>query len=450
MTAVALPAAAVRPAPLLPGYRFELTKLLSQWRVRILLIACWIAPGGFVAVVGTQASLPSDTVFGRWMHATGWSGALVILAFSCEWALPLLVSLVAGDVFAAEDRLGTWRHLMIAVRSPRRIFVAKALASVTVIVMLMAGLLVSGVVGGMISSGDRPLVGLDGYSFSPGEAAGRFVLAWLVVLAPTMAFAGIGLIGSVALGRSPMGLALPAVVAVGLALVQMLPVPVAVRLALPSQGFITWHGLFTRQPQLGPLLIGAVVALVWAAVATAGAYALFMRRDFTDLANDGSGRRVVIGGVVPLAIVGVLSVLVIGIAGGRLGSGIGKAKVEQSLATSYAHLYVLQTNELHRPTVTEAQLRTKARCDKGGDLIDDHGAGNDWRCTVSWHLPGAKAVGQAIYQLDITPDGRYVADGDGPVEVNGFFQLRAPYGDAPNPLWQFDGTVDLLASSRKG
>ncbi|GGL74983.1 ABC transporter permease [Microlunatus endophyticus] len=450
MTAIALPVAAARPARLLPGYRFELTKLLSQWRVRILLVVCLVAPGGFVAVVGGQSSLPSDTVFGRWMHATGWSGALVVLAFSCEWALPLLVSLVAGDVFAAEDRLGTWRHLLIAVRSPRRIFIAKSLASTTVIMMLMASLLVSGTAGGLISSGSRPLLGLDGTTFTASQAAVRFLLAWLLVLAPTLAFAGIGLLGSVALGRSPMGLALPAVVAVGLALMQLLPIPVPVRLALPSQGFVTWHGLFTDPPQLGPLLIGTVVALAWAAVATAGAYALFMHRDFTDLANDGSGRRIVIGGVLPLAILGLLSVVVLGIAGGGYGSGIDKAKVEQSLATSYAHLYVLQTTELHRPKITEWQLRATADCDKGGDLVVDEGAGNDWRCTVSWHLPGATAVGQAIYQLDITPDGRYVADGDGPVEVNGFFQLRAPYGAAPNPLWQFDGTVDLLKSPRKG
>ena len=47
------------------------------------------------------------------------------------------------------------------------------------------------------------------------------------------------------------------------------------------------------------------------------------------------------------------------------------------------------------------------------------------------------------------PDGRYVADGDGPKEVNGFFQVRTPHGDAPNPLWQFDGTVDLLQPPRK-
>jgi ABC-2 type transport system permease protein len=58
-------------------------------------------------------------------------------------------------------------------------------------------------------------------------------------------------------------------------------------------------------------------------------------------------------------------------------------------------------------------------------------------------------VGTAIYQLDVTADGRYVADGDGPKEVNGYFQVRTPTGDAPNPLWQFDGNVDLLASTPK-
>jgi ABC-2 type transport system permease protein len=68
---------------------------------------------------------------------------------------------------------------------------------------------------------------------------------------------------------------------------------------------------------------------------------------------------------------------------------------------------------------------------------------------VSWHLPGTAAVGSAIYQLDVTADGRYVADGDGPTEVNGFFQVRTPFGTAPNPLWQFDGLVDLLSPPRK-
>jgi ABC-2 type transport system permease protein len=63
---------------------------------------------------------------------------------------------------------------------------------------------------------------------------------------------------------------------------------------------------------------------------------------------------------------------------------------------------------------------------------------------VSWRLPGSSATGSAIYQLDVAADGRYVADGDGPKEVNGNFWVHTPSGDAPNPLWQFDGYVDLL------
>lgn len=114
------------------------------------------------------------------------------------------------------------------------------------------------------------------------------------------------------------------------------------------------------------------------------------------------------------------------------------------MATAYAHLYRLQTEQLHRPAVTEAQLRTHATCDKGGDRGVDRGPGNDWRCVVTWRLPGATAVGSAIYQLDVTAEGRYVADGDGPKEVNGNFTVRTPTGDAPNPLWQLDGYVDLI------
>jgi ABC-2 type transport system permease protein len=55
-----------------------------------------------------------------------------------------------------------------------------------------------------------------------------------------------------------------------------------------------------------------------------------------------------------------------------------------------------------------------------------------------------EVAGSAIYQLDINPLGRYVSDGDGPKEVNGFFLVRTPSGDEPNPLWQFDGNIELL------
>jgi ABC-2 type transport system permease protein len=451
MTAsVAASGAVARPTPVLRGYRFELVKLVSQWRIRVLLGVCWTAPAAFVAVVSLQTALPADTVFGRWMHATGWAGALVVLAFSTTWALPLLTALVAGDVFAVEDRLGTWRHLLVAVRSPRRIFVAKVLASLTVLLILVVGLAVSGIAGGLAVVGSHPLVGLDGHLLTPADAASLLLLAWICALGPTLAFAAVGLLGSVVLGRSPMGLLMPALLAFALQLAQMLPLPVAVRLALPSQAFLAWRGLSTSPPQLGPLLIGLVVSLAWAVTAAALAYWLFLRRDFTDLTSDGSGRRAVVAGAAPLAGLVVLSVGVVAVATPATGSGIEQGKLEDSLASAYVHLYRLQARQLGRPDVIEAQLRATASCDKGGSRVADEGPGNDWRCVVSWHLPGVDAVGTAIYQLDVTPDGRYVADGDGPKQVNGYFQVRTPTGDAPNPLWQFDGNVDLLASTPKG
>ncbi|MCX5384678.1 ABC transporter permease [Streptomyces sp. NBC_00083] len=437
-------ASAARRVPVARAYRFELVKLMSQWRVRLLLLACWAAPGLFVVGVSRQSTLPSDTLFGRWMHATGWAGPLVILGFAGTWALPLLISLVAGDVFAAEDRLGTWRHLLVAVRSPRRIFVAKTLASLTVIGLIVAGLACSSTAGGLVSAGNRPLVGLDGRLLTPGDAASRVLLAWLCVLAPTLALAGLGLLGSIALGRSPMGLLLPALAALVMQVAQMLPLPVAVRLALPGYAFIAWNGLFTGPAQLGPLLIATAVDLAWVVLATALAHALFVRRDFTHPAHDGSGRRAIATGLLPLAALTALTVGVIRVAAPTSGSGIGQAKVESSVATAFGHLYRMQTGELNRPAVTEAQLRVSAACTKSDGRTAQEGAGNDWRCVVTWHLPGVTPTGTAVYQLDIGSDGRFVADGDGPKEVNGYFLVRTSAGNAPNPLWQFDGYVELL------
>jgi len=456
MTATTVPAEAEAQAPptsrvsIRRAYRFEAVKLLVQWRVRLLILACWIGPAIAVAVVSQQTSLPADTLFGRWMHATGWAGALVVLGFAGNWVLPLITSVVAGDVFSTEDRLGTWRHLLVAVRSPRRIFIAKSLASLTVLLVLVTGLAVSGIVGGLIAVGSRPLIGLDGHPLANTDALVNILLAWACVLAPTLALAAIGLLGSVALGRSPMGLLLPAFAGIALQLAQALPMPAAVRLALPGYAFLSWNGLFTSPQQLGPLLIGIAVSLAWAVTATAMAYLLFVRRDFTSTANDGSVRRVLTYGVLPLAGVLVVSAGVLAGVTGATGSGITLDKVQQSLATDFANLYPLQYSELYHGTVTEAQLRVTATCTKDGGLSVAEGPGNDWRCYVYWHVPGANnATARAVYQLDVNPNGRYVADGDGPTQVNGYFIVHTPYGDESNPLWQFDGNVDLLAATPK-
>jgi ABC-2 type transport system permease protein len=441
-----------RPVPVGSCYRFELVKLLSQWRIRLLIAACWILPAVGIYAIAHEQTLPADTLYVRWLHATGLAAPLAALSFAGNWLLPLVTSIVAGDVFSSEDRLGTWRHLLVAVRSPRRIFAAKALASLTVIVIGFPGLAVSATVGGIAAAGIRALTGMDGLQLTPGDAAVRIAVVWLCALAPTLALAAIGLLGSVALGRSPMGLLIPAVVALGMQLVQDLPMDAALRLALPGYVFLSWNGLFDTPEQPGMVLIGVAVSLAWAVTATVAAYLIFMRRDFTTAGHDGGSRRAISLGILPLAGLFAVSAGVLALAApGATGSGIAEQKVETALATDFANLYPVQIGEIYHQAVSKSQLDVTALCDRGGGLIAPVGPGNDWRCTVSWHVPDVSdAVGQAIYQLDVNPNGRFVADGDGPKEVNGYFLVHAPYGDAPNPLWQFDGNVDLLATPSKG
>jgi Phosphoesterase family len=55
MTAtIVAPAAAPHRVPVTRCCRFELVKLLAQWRVRLLILAAWVAPAVFVGVVSRQ------------------------------------------------------------------------------------------------------------------------------------------------------------------------------------------------------------------------------------------------------------------------------------------------------------------------------------------------------------------------------------------------------------
>jgi ABC-2 type transport system permease protein len=97
---------------------------------------------------------------------------------------------------------------------------------------------------------------------------------------------------------------------------------------------------------------------------------------------------------VPLVVLLGVSVGVVAPATGATGSGIEQDKVQQSVATAFAYLYRLQTKQLNRPDVTEAQLKATAACTKGGDQVVAEGAGNDWRCVVTWHLLTSRPRGR--------------------------------------------------------
>jgi ABC-2 type transport system permease protein len=104
------------------SYRWEITKLVAQARTRASLTVCLIAPFIFVFLLDRQDRVPKDTLFGRFVHDSGYATPLVLLGFAAQWVFPLLTSLVAGDIFASKDQHGTWKTILTRSHSRTQIF----------------------------------------------------------------------------------------------------------------------------------------------------------------------------------------------------------------------------------------------------------------------------------------------------------------------------------------
>src|SRR5205085_9533909 len=112
-------------------YRWELRKLVSQKRTYIGVGAAAALPVLFVVVMALQKGGPYDAPLGHNLRKTGIALALVVLNFASRFGAQLVTALVAGDIVANEDSVGTLK--MILTRSLRRgqILGGKILASFT-------------------------------------------------------------------------------------------------------------------------------------------------------------------------------------------------------------------------------------------------------------------------------------------------------------------------------
>src|SRR5262245_58084137 len=166
----------------------EWSKLAAQLKVRLLLGVCITGPFIFAAAMRVQTNTPADTLFGRTVADSGFAVPLVVLGFAALWPMAVLCSLVAGDVFSAEDRYGTWSNVLTRSRSRTEIFVGKVLLALGFSVAAVATLAVSSVAAGMLVIGQQPLIGLSGLLLLPSDAFVRVAVAWLSVVPPTLGF----------------------------------------------------------------------------------------------------------------------------------------------------------------------------------------------------------------------------------------------------------------------
>jgi ABC-2 type transport system permease protein len=257
----------------------EGSKLAAQIKAHVVLAACLLGPFAFAAVVRLQSTLPEDTLFGRSVRQSGFAVPLVVLGFAALWALPVLTSVVGGDLFSAEDRYGTWTTLLTRSRSRRELFVGKTLTALGFSLLAIIVLASSSIAAGALLVGADPIVDLSGVLLAPAEALGRVALAWASVLPPAFGFTALAVLVSVVSRSSVAGVGLPVAIAMAMQLCTLVDGAEPVRRLLITSAFGAWHGLWTEPNFYTPLVHGTIVSALYFVVCTVLAYCVMQLRD---------------------------------------------------------------------------------------------------------------------------------------------------------------------------
>ncbi len=434
--------ATLRIGAVISASRAERRKLLAQLPLRVLTVVVVLGPLAFAVLLRVQSGAPSDALFGAWVHSSGYAVSLVILGFASNWGFPIMAGILAGDLFAGEDRQGTWKTILTRSRSLEEMFAGKLLAAILLALGLGLLLAVASLVAGLSLAGAHPLVDFGGRELSPGHVLMLVVLSWLICLPPLLAYTSLAILFSVATRNGIIGVLGPVVVALITQLLNLIGKGVWVHLLLIGSAFDGWHGLFAGHAFLGPLLVSLVVCLIWIAIALGSAWRILNRRDFI-----GEGETPRTGWRAPLRIALASTVLIgaLALASGVGPAGITAARLSASFAPEFRRLTALQQKLLGHPIPAGTRFRILSTC--GARHSRREGPG-DWTCTMHVYvvLPGGTAPltdTPVSYDVSVQSNGCYKASS--PPAYVGQAQIRDTRGQlVVNPLVIIYGCLNIL------
>jgi ABC-2 type transport system permease protein len=257
----------------------EQSKLIAQPKVRGVVVACALGPFAFAGAMRVQSMTPEDTLFGRAVNESGFATPLVVLGFATLWLLPVLASVVGGDVFASEDRGGTWATLLTRSRSRADVFGGKLLTALAATLLLVGVLATSSVIAGLVVVGHQPLIDLSGALLSPGRALGSIALAWASVIPPLFALTALAALISVTTRSSTAGIGIPVLLVLVMQLAGYVDGPEMIRRWLITTSFGAWHGLLTQTQYYRPLVYGTAISALYFAICVSIAFRILLGRD---------------------------------------------------------------------------------------------------------------------------------------------------------------------------
>jgi ABC-2 type transport system permease protein len=271
-----------RHPSLLDAIGWEVTKLAAQLRARLTLLICAVAPVLVVVIIKGQQRPPKDSLYGRYIHHSGFAVPLLMLGFAGQWVLPLLTAIVAGDIFASEDAHGTWKTVLTRSASRAQLFWAKTITALAFAVTVLLVLAASTILASVLIAGHQDLTGLTGQVIPSGTAALLVVESWATALAPLLGFTCLAILLSVRTRNPAFGIAAPVVLGMVMQLAGSLGGVEAVRPFLLTTPFESWHGLLAAPRFTSPLVSGLITSAGWCVVTLAAAFVLLTRRDITE------------------------------------------------------------------------------------------------------------------------------------------------------------------------
>jgi ABC-2 type transport system permease protein len=274
------PVAQVRRPSTLIVYRWELRKLRAQKRTYMGLGLAVILPLIFVVVQNIHTRHGGgDSIFAGQITQSGLATPVLMLLFESVFFLPLIASLVAGDVIAAEDGNGTLKTILTRSVDRGQVFAAKALAALTyaTITVFLSATVAS--VGGIASWGFNSIKTFSGSTVSASEGLLLVIAANACYLIPLFAVACIGVLLSTTTRNSTASVVGAVGIVILLYILAGIPGLEGIKPYLLTEQFENWHGLLRTPTDWAPVLHSLWVSALYAVPSLFAAYLVFLRRD---------------------------------------------------------------------------------------------------------------------------------------------------------------------------
>jgi ABC-2 type transport system permease protein len=280
----ALPAAGTirtRRSSVLTVYRWELRKLVSQKRTYMGLGLAVILPLIFVVVQNLHQHHGGggDSIFAAQITQSGLATPVLMLLFESVFFLPLIASLVAGDIVAAEDGNGTLKTILTRSVNRGQVFAAKAMAAITygTIAVFLSALVAT--VGGVASWGFNQIKTFSGSTVSASEGLLLVFAANVCYLIPLLTVVCIGVLLSTATRNSAASVVGTVGFTILLFILASIPGLEGIKPYLLTEQYENWHGLLRTPTDWAPVIHSLWVCALYAVPALFAAYLVFLRRD---------------------------------------------------------------------------------------------------------------------------------------------------------------------------